>query len=50
MNYGHEWDALVSHKIGKHWTLLAEAGRYVRGVVGAYFDTNKYWLQTEFNF
>lgn len=50
LDYGHEWDALVTHKIGKHWTLLAEAGRYYRGVVGAYFNTNKYWLQTEFNY
>jgi hypothetical protein len=50
IDYGHEWDALITHKFGQHWTLLAEGGRYDRGVVGAYFNTNKYWLQTEFTY
>jgi hypothetical protein len=47
-NFGSEEDALVTHKIGKHWTLLAEAGRHRRGSATVYFDTNKYWLRTEF--
>jgi hypothetical protein len=49
-DYGHEWDAMITHKIGAHWTLLAEAGRYHRGSASGYFDTNKYWLQTEFSY
>lgn len=50
LDYGHEYDAMISHKIGAHWTLLAEAGCYRRGAATGYFDTNKYWLQSEFSY
>jgi hypothetical protein len=47
-NYGNEWDAVVSHKIGKNWTLLAKYARY--DGKPPYFDTDKVWGQVEFNF
>jgi hypothetical protein len=50
LDYGHEWDAMITQKIGGHWTLLAEGGRYHRGSASGYFDTNKYWIQTEFGY
>jgi hypothetical protein len=48
LGYGHEWDAQVTHQIGKRWTLLAKVARYEAG--GPFFDTDKFWLQTEFDF
>jgi len=50
LDYGREFDAMLTYKLGKHWTVLGEAGRYRRGLIGPYFDTNKYWLQTEFSY
>ena len=49
MDLGNEWDAQVAHKIGKNWTLLAKLAHYEAGA-GAYFDTDKFWLQAEFNY
>src|SRR6185312_13487714 len=48
LDYGKEYDALVTHRIGAHWTLLAEIGRYRRGRAPGYFDSTKFWVQTEF--
>lgn len=47
-DYGSEWDFLVTHKIDKHWMLLAKAAHYEGKT--PYFDTDKYWLQTEYTF
>ncbi|HVZ64452.1 MAG TPA: alginate export family protein [Lacunisphaera sp.] len=47
VDYGREWDALVSHKIGNHWNVLAKVARYEAG--GPYFDTTRYWLQCEYS-
>lgn len=47
-NYGSEWDAIVTHKFGKYWTVLAKAAHY--DGKPPFFDTNKFWLQTEFTF
>ena len=47
-NYGNEWDAVVTHKIGKHWTLLAKGAHY--DGKPPYFDTDRIWLQTEYDF
>jgi hypothetical protein len=47
-NYGNEWDLQVAHKIGKAWTLLAKYARY--DGKPPFFDTEKVWLQTEYNF
>lgn len=47
-DYGSEWDAQLTHKIGKAWTVLAKYARY--DGKPPFFDTEKVWLQTEFNF
>ncbi|HVS50973.1 MAG TPA: alginate export family protein [Opitutaceae bacterium] len=47
-NYGNEWDAQLAHKIGKAWTLLAKYARY--DGKPPFFDTEKIWVQTEYNF
>ncbi|HTL68031.1 MAG TPA: alginate export family protein [Lacunisphaera sp.] len=46
-DYGREWDALVSHKVGQHWNVLAKVARYE--AAGPYFDTTRYWLQFEYS-
>ena len=48
LDYGSEWNAIVSHKFGKNWTVLAKLARY--NAKGPFFDTDKFWLQTEYNF
>ena len=47
-DYGSEWDAQIAHKIGKAWNVLAKYGHY--DGKPPFFDTEKIWLQTEFNF
>ncbi len=45
-DYGHEWDALLSRKIGKQWTVLAKAARYHGAATFA--SLTRFWLQAEF--
>lgn len=47
-NYGDEWDGLVTHKLTKHWVVLAKAAHY--NGKPPFFDTDKLWLQTEYTF
>jgi hypothetical protein len=46
LDYGTEWDAVVTHKIAKYWTLMAKVARY--SAKPPFFDTDKFWLQVEF--
>ncbi len=48
LDYGSEWNAIVSRKIGKNWTVLAKYARYEGKP--PFFDLERIWLQTEFNF
>jgi hypothetical protein len=48
VDYGSEWDAMVSHKIGKNWGLFAEAAHYEGRA--PYFDTDKFWLWVQFDY
>ena len=48
LSYGSEWDAVISHKIASHWTALAKVARY--SASGPFFDTHRFWLQTEYSF
>lgn len=45
---GHEWNAVISRALGKHWTILAKYAHY--SGTGALADTQKIWAQLEFNF
>jgi hypothetical protein len=47
-DYGDEWDAQLTHKVGKAWTLLAKYAAF--NGKAPFFDTDKVWLQTEYNF
>ena len=51
-NYGHELDAVISKKFGKHWTVLAKYAYYDGKDdpfgSGSAIDTQKGWLQLEF--
>jgi hypothetical protein len=47
-DYGNEWDALVTHKVGKNWTVLAKYAHY--DGKPPFFDLDRVWLQTEFAF
>lgn len=48
LDYGNELNAIVSHKIGKNWTVLAKYARY--NGKGPFLDLQRIWLQAEFNF
>jgi hypothetical protein len=48
LDYGDEWNAIASHKIGKNWTLLAKYARY--NGKPPFFDLQRFWLQAEYNF
>lgn len=48
LDYGDEWNAIASHKIGKNWTLLAKYARY--NGKAPFFDLNRLWLQAEYYF
>ncbi|HWA09860.1 MAG TPA: alginate export family protein [Opitutaceae bacterium] len=48
LDYGREWDAQLSHKFGRAWTGLVKAAHY--DGKPPFFDTDKLWLQTEFDF
>jgi hypothetical protein len=46
VDYGNEWDAQLSRKIGPRWAVLAKVARY-HGKP-PFFATNRFWLQCEF--
>lgn len=48
-DYGQEFDLAVSRRFGKHWTVLAKYAYYNAEDL-PYQDTQKAWLQVEFNF
>jgi len=47
-DYGTEWDAQIAHTFAKRWVVLAKVAHYEAG--GPFFDTDRFWLQTEFTF
>ena len=47
-SYGNEWDAQLAHKVGKAWTFIAKYARYDGRT--PFFDTERIWVQTEYNF
>ena len=47
-DYGNELDAVLTHKIGKAWLLMAKYAHY--DGKPPFFDTDKVWLQTEFTY
>ncbi|MDA1278077.1 MAG: alginate export family protein [Verrucomicrobia bacterium] len=48
VDYGNEWDAIVSRKFGKHWSALAKYARY--DGKPPYYDVDKFWMQLEFKY
>ena len=55
-NYGQEYDAMISKKFGKHWTVLGEYAYYqgintpAPALANSDVDIQKFWAQVEFNF
>jgi len=54
-DFGHEFDAQLSKKLGKNWTALAKYAYYdgkdaAPPSFAAAVDMHKFWLQLEFNF
>jgi hypothetical protein len=49
-DFGHEIDAVLSKKLGKHWTALAKYAYYDGKEAPANIDVHKVWLQIEFNY
>lgn len=50
-DFGHEWDVVASKALGKHWTALAKYAYYDgKGPAAPFVDTQKLWLQVEFNY
>jgi hypothetical protein len=47
-DYGHEIDASISKKFGKHYTLLAACAYYFAETYRS--DTQKFWMQAVVNF
>jgi hypothetical protein len=48
VDYGSEWDAMVSHKIGKNWTVFAQIAHYEGRP--PFFDTDKFYLHLAFDY
>ena len=55
-NFGQEYDAVISHKFGKYWTVLAKYADFVGEEAAAPslavpdVRIQKFWAQVEFNF
>ncbi|HVR34405.1 MAG TPA: alginate export family protein, partial [Methylomirabilota bacterium] len=47
-DYGSEIDAVISRKLGKHWTALAKYAHYDGD--GPFASRDKLWLQVEFSY
>ncbi|HWA87443.1 MAG TPA: hypothetical protein VG710_14540 [Opitutus sp.] len=48
LDYGSEWDAMVTHKIAKYWTLFAQIAHY--NGAGPFFDTDKIYLSVSLDY
>lgn len=48
VDYGNEWDAVISKKLGDHWTGLVKYARY--DGKPPYFDTERLWIQLGFKY
>lgn len=48
LDYGREWDAMISYPLGKHFTLTAKAARYNAESYAT--DTTKFWFQIDAKF
>ena len=49
LDLGHEFDVVLSKKLGKHWAALAKYAHY-EAEDGPFGNVDKFWLQLEFNF
>jgi hypothetical protein len=47
LDYGEEWDAVISHSFDKNWSVLAKYAHYSGGSAG-FADNKKFWIQIEF--
>ena len=47
-DFGHEWNALLTHKFGQAWTALVKYAHYDGRP--PYYDLDRVWVQTEFTF
>ncbi len=50
LDFGSEWDAVASHKFGKHWTALAKYAYYDGEDAPFAFTLHRFWMQVEFAF
>lgn len=48
LDYGSEWDAMITHQIDRNWSVLAELAHFEGKSV--YADTDKFWLWVQFNY
>jgi hypothetical protein len=51
-NFGDEYDAVLSKKINKNWSVLTKLAVFKQGDtgMGSKPDTTKFWLETTFTF
>ncbi|MBL4575398.1 MAG: hypothetical protein JKY51_04760 [Opitutaceae bacterium] len=47
LDFGDEWDAVLSHTINEKWKALAKYANYTGGS-GGFSDNEKFWIQVEF--
>jgi len=50
MDYGKEWDFLVTKKFGKHYSLLAKYAYFDADTASGKEDTQNFWLQAGVSF
>ena len=51
VDYGNEWDAMISRKFGDHWTGLVKYARYDGKTTSTFdIDTEKLWVQLGFKY
>lgn len=49
-DYGQEFDAVVTKKLGKYWTAIAKYSHYDGKAAPYAFDVDKVWMEMNFNF
>ena len=50
LDFGTEWDAIMTRKFGKHWTGLIKYAHYDGQDPSFAFDAQRFWVQVEFNY
>ena len=48
LDFGSEWDAVLSTKLGDHWSALLKYADYDSG--STFLDTRRFWVQLEFTY